>query len=201
MANSNRKFISKKKFPSNTISRVAKVAKAGFDVAKEAKLIENQQMFETLSMPALTTAVKSIDLLRRASAGRTLPVFSGNNRKVVIPTVSTGTVSTSVYGYKYNDKPIPRKIGDVNTVVRKNAQYTNESGANVQGVLDVPLLSCSGLSSGTNNYTSVTFQDAFETVFNVAGANPTITLSSTAKDQNRIALDRFESTLKLLTRS
>jgi hypothetical protein len=135
--------------------------------------------------------------MRRASAGKSLPVFSGSNRKVVIPTVATGTVSTSVYGYKYNDKGVPRKMGDVNTVVRKNSQYTITSGANVQGVLDVPLLSCAGLSSGTDNYTSVTFEDAFETIFNTTGDSPSITLSSTARDQNRIALDRFESTLKL----
>ena len=187
-----KKFYKKKSF-----AKAGRVVKAAFDVAKEAKLIESQQMFETLSMPALTTAVKAIDLLKRASAGRSLPVFSGTNRKVVIPTVSTGTVSTSVYGYKYNDKGIPRKLGDVNTQVRKNTSYTISSSANSQQVLDVPQLSCSGISSGTDNYTSVTFEDAFDTVFNVAGANPTISLASSAIDQNRLALDRFESTLKI----
>ncbi len=183
-----------KKFAKTT----TKVAKAGFDIAKEAKLIENQQMFETLSMPALNTAVRAIELLRRSSSGRTLPVFSGSNRKVVIPTVATGTVSTSVYGYKYNEKGIPRKVGDVNSVVRKNSQYSVNSAANSQGVLDVPLLACSTLNEGTDNYTSVTFEEAFETVFNVDSTTPSIALTSSAKDQNRIALDRFESTLKLV---
>lgn len=58
-----------------------------------------------------------------------------------------------------------------------------------------------GISSGTDNYTSVTYQNAFETVFNVGGSNPTIPLPATAVDQNRIALDRFESTLKLVNES
>lgn len=164
---------------------------------KTANLLKDQQLFEGSAMSALRLATAGIDLLKRQSPGRTLPVFSGSNRKVVIPTVSTGTTSTSVYGYKYNDKPIRRKTGDTNIVVRKNSQYSYSSTVNTQRVLDVPLLSCSNLSSGTNNYTSVTFEEAFNCAFNVAGDNPSVPLSSTAKDQNRIALDRFESTLKV----
>ena len=164
---------------------------------KTANLIKDQQLFENSSMAGLRVATAAINLLKRQSPGKTLPVFSGSNRKVVIPTVSTGSTTTSVYGYKYNDRGIPRKTGDVNTVVRKNAQYTSTATVNTQKVLDVPLLSCSRLSSGTDNYTSVTYEEAFNTVFNVGGDNPVVPLSSTAKDQNRIALDRFESTLKL----
>ena len=166
-------------------------------IDKASRLVKDQQLMEGLAMPAIRTAVQAIDLFKRQSPGRTLPAFSGNNRKVVIPTVSTGTVSTSVYGYKYNDRPIPRKTGDVNTVVRKNSQYTSTVSAGYQNVLDVPLLSCSNLSSGTDNYTSVSFENAFETVFNVGGSNPTIVVPASARDQNRIALDRFESTLKI----
>ncbi len=179
-------------------ARTSKYGSAISKIEKTANFIKDQQMFEQSSMSALRTAAAGINLLRRESSGRTLPVFSGSNRKVVIPTVSTGTVSTSVYGYKYNDRAIPRKTGDVNTVVRKNSQYALSSSANQQGVFDIPLLSCSALSSGTDNYTSVTYEEAFGTLFNVAGASPTITLSSSARDQNRIALDRFESTMKLV---
>ena len=179
----------------------AKNSKYGSTISqmeKTANLLKDQQLFEGSSMSALRMATAAINLIRRQSPGKTLPVFSGSNRKVVIPTVSTGTVSTSVYGYKYNDRGIPRKTGDVNTVVRKNSQYTNSIAANIQGVADIPLLSCSPVSSGGVNYTSVTYEDAFATLFNVTGDNPTIPLSSSAKDQNRIALDRFESTTKFV---
>ncbi|AXH77193.1 MAG: putative capsid protein [Cressdnaviricota sp.] len=167
-------------------------------IEKTANLLKDQQLFEGSSMSTLRMATLAIDLVRRQNPGRTLPAFSGNNRKVVIPTVSTGTVSTSVYGYKYNARPIPRKTGDVNTEVKKNSRYGLQSLANTQGVFDIPLLACSTLSSGANNYTSVTFQDAFETVFNVGGDFPVVPTTSTSIDQNRIALDRFESTLKLV---
>lgn len=177
--------------------RKSKYGSAMDKIEKASQLVKNQQLTEGLAMPAVRVAAEAIKLLKRQSPGRTLPVFSGNNRKVVIPTVSTGTVSTSVYGYKYNDRSIPRKTGDVNTVVRKNSQYTSTASANFQNVLDVPLLSCSNISSGTNNYTSVSFENAFDTIFNVSGSNPVVPLSSTAIDQNRIALDRFESTLKI----
>jgi hypothetical protein len=180
------------------LARTSKYGSAINKMERTANLIKDQQLFENSSMSGLRVATAAINLLKRQSPGRTLPVFSGSNRKVVIPTVSTGTVSTSVYGYKYNDRGIPRKTGDVNTVVRKNAQYSLTSISNFQGVADIPLLSCSPLSSGTDNYTSVTFQDAFDTVFNVAGQSPVVPLTSTAIDQNRIALDRFESTLKIV---
>ena len=183
---------------------VARSSKFGSTVSKierTANFLKDQQLFEGSSMATLRMATLAIDLVRRQNPGKTLPVFSGNNRKVVIPTVSTGTVSTSVYGYKYNNKPIARKTGDINTEVKKNTRYGLTSIANAQGVFDIPLLSCSPLSSGTSNYTSVTFQDAFETVFNVAGQDPTIPVPSSAVDQNRIALDRFESTMKIQNES
>lgn len=183
---------------------VARQSKFGNTVAKiekTADLLKNQQLVEGSSMATLRMATLAIDLFRRQMPGKTLPVFSGNNRKVVIPTVSTGTVSTSVYGYKYNNKPIARKTGDINTEVKKNSRYGLSSIANAQGVFDIPLLSCSPVFSGTSNYTSVTFQDAFETVFNIAGQDPTVPVPSSAIDQNRIALDRFESTMKIQNES
>ncbi len=167
-------------------------------VEKASNLMKSQQMHDDMSMATLRAATHAINLIKRSAPGKTLPVFSGNNRKVVIPTVSTGTVSTSVYGYKYNDKGIARKLGDVNAEVKKNSRYGLSSLTNQQGVFDIPLLACASVSSGTSNYTSVTYQDAFETVFNVAGSSPTVPLSSSSIDQNRIALDRFESTLKIV---
>ena len=179
--------------------RMTKVVKAGFDIAKEAKLIKDQQAFETLSMSALRAATKSIQLMKKADPGRTLPVFSGSNRKVVIPTVSTGTVSTSVYGYKFRETGVKRNVGDTSIVVRKNAQLTAISTVNQQGVADVPLLSCSKLTSGGPfNYTINTYEEAFESVFNVAGQDPTVPLNPSARDQNRIAVDRFETEIKIV---
>lgn len=182
-----------------TAARNSKYGSAISKMEKTADLLKDQQLFENSSMPMLRRATQGINLIRRQAPGRNLPVFSGNNRKVVIPTVSTGTVSTSVYGYKYNDKGIPRKTGDVNTEVRKNSRYSISSTANTQAVIDFPLLSCTPIadSTGTQNYTSVTFQDAFDTVFNVAGDQPAITIPASSIDQNRIALDRFESTMKI----
>ena len=165
---------------------------------KAADLLRSQQSYDDMSMATLRAASYAINLIKRQAPGKTLPVFSGNNRKVVIPTVSTGTVSTSVYGYKYNDRSIPRKMGDVNAEIKKNSRYGLASLANQQGVFDIPLLACSPLASGTNNYTSVTYQDAFDTVFNVPGTNPVVPLTTSSIDQNRIALDRFESTLKIV---
>lgn len=180
--------------------RVAKRAgEAMLDqVKKEVSTLKNQELFEGLAMPALVSAARGIALTKRSVPGKTLPVFSNSNRKVVIPTVSSGTTSTSVYAFKYNEKAIPHKVGDVNNQVRKNSQYTLTSAANLQRTVDIPLLSCSDLTDGgTNHYTSVTYQSLFETAFNVAGQNPVIPLNSTARDQNRIILDRFESTLKV----
>ncbi len=178
---------------------VKKAGEAMLDqVRKEVSTLKNQELFEGLAMPALVSAARGIALTKRSVPGKTLPVFSNSNRKVVIPTVSSGTTSTSVYGFKYNEKPIPRKTGDLTNQVRKNSQYTLTSAANLQRTVDIPLLSCADLSDGgTNNYTSVTYESLFETAFNVAGQNPTIALNLTARDQNRIILDRFESTLKV----
>ncbi len=184
-----------------TAARTSKFGSAISKMEKTADLLKNQQLFEGSSMSTLRLATQAIKLMRRDSPGRNLPVFSGNNRKVVIPTVSTGTVSTSVYGYKFNDKGIPRKTGDVNTEVRKNSRYSISSTENTQSVIDFPLLSCTPIASGTQNYTSVTFQDAFDTVFNVAGDQPAITIPAASIDQNRIALDRFESTMKIQNES
>lgn len=178
-------------------ARNSKYGSAISKMEKTANLLKDQQLFEGSSMSALRMATAAINLIRRESPGRNLPVFSGSNRKVVIPTVSTGTVSTSVYGFKYNDKGIPRKTGDVNTEVRKNARYAVSSVQNTQQVIDVPLLSCSPISSVDQNYTSVTYQDAFDSVFNVAGDIPAVTIPASSIDQNRIALDRFESTMKI----
>ncbi len=178
--------------------RSSKYGKAFTMAEKAANLLKSQQSFDDMSMATLRAASYAINLVKRQSPGKTLPVFSGNNRKVVIPTVSTGTVSTSVYGYKYNDTPIKRKMGDVNAEIKKNSRYGLASTTNQQGVFDIPLLACAPVTSGTNNYTSVTYQDAFDTVFNVAGSNPVVPLATPSIDQNRIALDRFESTLKIV---
>lgn len=170
------------------------------DVLKKEKVIlEAQETFNQMGMPQLATAAKAIELTRRAMPGKVLPMFAGSNRKVSIEATATGQTTTSVYGYKYNDKSIPRKTGDVNNIVRKNSKYViNNATVNRQGGSDICLLACSNLSSGTENYTNVTYQEMFETLFNVAGEVPTIPVPSSARDQNRVILDRFESELTLV---
>lgn len=181
--------------------RVARtVFKTGFNsmvdvVKKEAEIMEAQKLVNDLGMPQLVSLIKGVALTKAARPGKVLPVFAGANRKTVIPTVANGTVSTSTYAYKYNDKAIPKKTGDINQVVRKNTLYGNiTSPINQQSRADIPLLSCSEISSGGSNYTSCTYQALFNTAFNVGGASPTIPLSPSARDQNRVILDRFEST-------
>lgn len=180
-------------------ARNSKYGSAISKMEKTANFLKDQQLFEGSSMSALRMATAAINLIRRESPGRNLPVFSGSNRKVVIPTVSTGTVSTSVYGFKYNSRPIPRKTGDVNSEVRKNSRFSVTSTENTQSVFDFPLLSCAPLAgeSTDQHYTSVTYEAAFDTLFNVAGELPAITIPASSIDQNRMALDRFESTMKI----
>ena len=63
----------------------------------------------------------------------------------------------------------------------------------------MPLLSCSKLTSGgPYNYTINTYEEAFESIFNVAGQDPTVPLNPSARDQNRIAVDRFETEIKIV---
>ncbi len=168
-------------------------------VKKEKVLLEAQEAFNQMGMPQLATAAKAIELTRRAMPGKVLPVFAGSNRKVSIEATATGQTTTSVYGYKYNEKAIPRKTGDINNIVRKNSRYTLTNALNnTQGAADICLLACSNLSSGTDNYTNVTYQEMFETLFNVSGEIPEISVPSSARDQNRVVLDRFESELTLV---
>ncbi len=185
--------------------RIARTAiKTGFNsmvdvVKKEAEIVEAQKLVNDLGMPQLVSLIKGVALTKAAKPGRVLPVFAGANRKTVVPTVANGTVSTSTYAYKYNEKAIPKKTGDINQVVRKNTLYGNKTTpVNQQSRADLPLLSCSEIASGTSNYTSCTYEALFNTAFNVAGQSPTIPLSTSARDQNRVILDRFESTTTIV---
>lgn len=180
------------------------VMKTGFNtmvdvVKKEAEIVEAQKLVNDLGMPQLVSLIKGVALTKAAKPGKVLPVFAGANRKTVIPTVADGTVSTSTYAYKYNEKAIPKKTGDINQVVRKNTLYGNKtSPVNGQSKADLPLLSCSEISSGIQNYTSCTYEALFNTAFNVVGDSPSIPLSASARDQNRVILDRFESTTTIV---